>query len=168
MKYLYIVRHGKAVERCSDKIDFERSLIEKGIFETQKIAKYLKTHLKEKIDILISSPSNRTKETAEIIAEINRIPINSIIYFENLYEGLGNGITPYVDAIKNIDNSYNSILISGHNPDLTDLCKMLTGLEIPYMRKSSIIILKINVKKWNEIRDGIAKLQLYLCPTYLE
>lgn len=167
MKYLYIVRHGKATERSEDKVDFERSLIEKGIVETKKIAKYLINNHKN-INAIISSPSHRTKETAEIIANTLNFPIDSITYIEDLYEGFGNGIHPYINAIKGVDNNKESILISGHNPDLTDLCKILTGLEIPYMRKSSLIILKINIKNWQEIKKGIAKLQLYICPTYID
>ena len=167
MKYLYIVRHGKAVERSADKVDFERSLIEKGIFETKKVAKFLKDNHK-KIDAIISSPSYRTKETTEIIADILNFSTDSVTYIEDLYEGLGNGIHPYINAIKGVDNDKGSILISGHNPDLTDLCKTLTGLEIPYMRKSSMIILKFNIKNWQDIKKGIAKLQLYICPTYID
>lgn len=85
----FLVRHGESecnVKSIANCLPEKRKyhLTEEGEKQIEKIAKTLK---KKKIDAIISSPMQRTKETAEIISEATGIPV---VYDERLQEaGLG-------------------------------------------------------------------------------
>lgn len=83
----FIMRHGEAENNIkhilSSKKENSHHLTEKGIVESKKAAEKLK---KEKIDIIISSPFIRTKETAEIAAEILDLDKKDIQHDDRLVE----------------------------------------------------------------------------------
>ena len=70
MKEIYILRHGKAqdISKCQSQNDFDRKLTEEGIEKTKKTAKYFST-IEKKLNLIISSPYIRAKETAEIFID---------------------------------------------------------------------------------------------------
>ena len=76
---LYVVRHGETVENANNCLvgRINSSLTEKGIEQAYQVAKKFEG---KPIDLIVSSPLDRCKQTAEIISE-NKIPI---IYSEKL------------------------------------------------------------------------------------
>ena len=82
---LYVVRHGETIENANDCLvgRINTSLTEKGINQAKQVSEYFKN---KNIDLIVSSPLDRCKKTAEIISD-NRIPI---IYSDSLlgrYQG---------------------------------------------------------------------------------
>ncbi len=71
---LFVVRHGKTTwneqNRVCGRTDVE--LTEKGIEQAEKLAKEAN---QQSLDIIISSPLKRARETAEIVAKECRIPV---------------------------------------------------------------------------------------------
>jgi len=65
---LYLLRHGVAEERRLDLPDHERHLTAEGIAEMRAVAAGLR-RLKLKVDLILTSPFPRARETAEIVAE---------------------------------------------------------------------------------------------------
>lgn len=135
--------------------------------ETRKMGEYLK-EVNRIPDLILSSPAARTEETAIILAETLGINPLKIRYDSDLYLESGDGISSYLKAIKKTENSVDSLLISGHNPDLTDLVAFLTGLDIPYLKKSSLVVLQPKINQWQELKGGICRLHLYMSPAYLK
>ena len=76
---LYVVRHGETLENANNCLvgRINSSLTENGIEQAKKISNYFKN---KKIDIIVSSPLDRCKQTAQIISN-NMIPI---IYSDSL------------------------------------------------------------------------------------
>ena len=76
---LYVVRHGETMENANNCLvgRINSSLTENGIEQAKKISNYFKN---KKIDIIVSSPLDRCKQTAQIISN-NMIPI---IYSDSL------------------------------------------------------------------------------------
>lgn len=76
---LYVVRHGETIENANDCLvgRINTSLTEKGINQAKQVSEYFKD---KNIDLIVSSPLDRCKKTAEIISD-NRIPI---IYSDSL------------------------------------------------------------------------------------
>jgi phosphohistidine phosphatase len=115
---LYIVRHGDA-EDGSGKSDFDRELTAKGIEKLNVAVKGWKSII-DNIDLVISSPLIRAKQTAEIIGvEFTKdVPIQ--------FDGrLGTGARPE-DVIEVINAAEKeSIAIVGHQPDLSYLLSFL-------------------------------------------
>jgi phosphohistidine phosphatase SixA len=114
-KILYIIRHSIA-EKNSTKKDFERVLVSEGIDRCQKIASFLEG---KKIDIFISSPAFRAKETAEnIVANLKKKP--EIIFEPKLYFCK---IADFYEIIANA--SQQSVVIVSHNPTIHQFCLQL-------------------------------------------
>jgi phosphohistidine phosphatase SixA len=68
-KQIILMRHAKAVEREDwSGADFDRPLTEEGIESNQIVANYLRL-IGVRPDMIVASPSIRTKMTAEIIAK---------------------------------------------------------------------------------------------------
>jgi phosphohistidine phosphatase len=84
MKTIYILRHAKSSWDFSHLNDVERPLIEKGINRTNLIARYLnKNNITP--DLIISSAAVRALETARIVANAVKYPINKIHISKSLY-----------------------------------------------------------------------------------
>lgn len=67
MKHIYILRHGQSVANAQRFIagQHESPLSELGIAQAEQAAK---TAAEQKVDLLVSSPMQRARQTAEIIA----------------------------------------------------------------------------------------------------
>ncbi|OGZ28664.1 MAG: hypothetical protein A2931_03625 [Candidatus Niyogibacteria bacterium RIFCSPLOWO2_01_FULL_45_48] len=87
---VFVVRHGEAEHNVKGIVgpaiparDFDNHLTKKGIKEAEKTARALK---KEKIDLIISSPLNRTRQTSEILASTLgvKMEVNEQIYDYNI------------------------------------------------------------------------------------
>lgn len=76
---LYVVRHGETLENSNDCLvgRINSSLTKKGIEQAGEVAKYFEN---KEIDLIVSSPLNRCKQTAEVIAN-NKI---DIVYSDSL------------------------------------------------------------------------------------
>ena len=70
---LYVVRHGETIENSNNCLcgRINSSLTENGIEQAKQIRNYFEN---KDIDLIVSSPLDRCKQTAEIIAN-NQIPI---------------------------------------------------------------------------------------------
>ena len=145
MKYLYLVRHGKATHKPMP--DNKRFLTEKGIKRTKKYAGILAGQ-NIKPDLIVSSPAVRALQTAEIIAEIldypvQNIKINPVFYFEPEPEVL--------NQIKNFSDTYNHVFIVGHNPIWTDLADQFSENAVWHLRTSGIFGAKFDTDSWKNI-----------------
>jgi len=142
---LYIIRHGIAVEREDFKKkgleDHFRPLTLKGRKRMQKVAIRLRDFV-EDIDVLISSPLVRARQTAEILSQI---------YFDlEIIEAAE--LVPqsppqaFVKWLRVHGRSYKKIAIVGHEPHLSNLASyLLSGEEGSFidLRKSGVLCLEI-------------------------
>jgi len=89
MKKIYVVRHGETDENNKDNDDqlmyipFKTELNENGRMQAKKTGECLKG---KKIQIIISSPTERCKQTAKIIAKEIGLSFENIIEEPNLVE----------------------------------------------------------------------------------
>ncbi len=143
-KTLYILRHGKADWNSSASKDIDRKVIPEGIMRTEQVAQYLK-EINVKIDIIISSPAERAIQTASIIKDALNLP--EIIIEKCLYPCSGDGI---FNTIIELKDSYNSVLIVGHNPGLTYFATEYIDDDIDNIPTSGLISCKYSTKSWSE------------------
>ena len=84
-KQIILVRHAKTVELSEfGGMDFDRPLTETGKSSLRIVSKYLRL-VGVKPDKIISSPSRRTAETAEVLCE--QYPNLRVEYIKDLYNG---------------------------------------------------------------------------------
>ncbi len=90
-----------------------------------------------KPDCVISSPSIRTRETAEIMCE--QYKIAHVGFMDDLYIGYqsknrdGNQI--HMKRIKQTDPSVDILMLVGHNDDITKFARYLSDDGVPSMKK---------------------------------
>ena len=144
MKTLYIIRHAKT-NRSKD--DLKRELIPLGIERTNKLGKYLKDK-KCKVDILFSSYAKRAMQTAEIIAENIKYPKEKIISKESLYL---TSQEQYFNIILEQNDSVNSIMIVGHNPEISNVAQFFVADFMSYMQTGACICLEFKTDNWIDI-----------------
>lgn len=122
---LYILRHAIAVERFdwSDSDD-SRPLSAYGIAKMKQNATGL-TRLLPKIDLILTSPYVRARQTAEIVCKIYGFKISDKVVETD-------SLTPdssFEDLFKEFSNykSDNRVMVVGHQPHLGDLISYLTS-----------------------------------------
>jgi len=161
MKTIYLVRHGKAVSRELDIPDYERSLVDKGEKNSVKMAQLLK----EKdfsADLFISSPANRTLETAKIFSRVFNYPEDEILLEKGIYDDIDS--KSFFTILKKIDDKFNSVMLFGHEPTISGLVSELVPEFSAGMSKSGIAGITLSIEKWSDVKPGTGILKLLLFP----
>ena len=144
MKTLYIVRHGKTYKSIDD---LERELMPVGIERMRKLGNYLSEN-NCKIDVLYSSYARRAVQTAQIIADAIQFPKDRIVTSEKLYF---TGQDAYFDILVEQDNSVESILLVGHNPDITNVAQFFIPDIVSYMQTGACFCFDFDTDDWTKI-----------------
>jgi phosphohistidine phosphatase len=119
---LFIIRHGEAGNRMTDPAkDSDRALTSLGRTEMHRIGKSLKESGLEAKQI-VTSPLRRAKETAEIVAQILKIPL--LEEWDELRPG-GNRESLY-RRLARIERGSRVVLV-GHEPYLTAMIGEIVG-----------------------------------------
>lgn len=160
MKNLLLVRHAKAQEQREFDYDLSRPLIKKGLKDAKKMADKIKGRVSGQV-LFITSDANRAFETAHIVAgkldyPTTRILLKSIIYHDPTPE-------KFLELIKETDDSYDTIILFGHNPSLSDFASSLIKdfeFDIP---KCGVAAFAFGKNSWKEIekQGGILKFAEY-------
>jgi phosphohistidine phosphatase len=142
---LYFMRHGIAVDRADSSAgsgDRERQLTPKGIKRMNKAAKGL-TALSLTFDRILTSPLERARQTAKIVAQTlqleNRVEEVEQLSPEQSAQDLLSALVPYSDQ--------KQILLVGHEPQLSNTISVLlsgtAGAEIR-LKKGAMCCLEVD------------------------
>lgn len=159
-KTLILVRHATAEDQNFRIKDFDRNLNSKGLSESLAMGKWL-VQEGVKPDIFVSSPASRAYKTAEIIAGQYKLPIDAIQTKEGIYDG---GPRAYLQAVNAVSEEYATLILFGHNPDITYFAEYLSGDSIGSMKKGSAAFIEFKDQKWEEISAKTGDLVLYKTP----
>ncbi len=160
---LYIVRHAIAVQRATPgyEDDSQRPLTAAGRKKMKKIVKGIH-QLNIELDVILSSPYVRARDTAKILAGEFEMK-NKIAFSDNLIPP-GN----FENLISEIHEKYdvNNLALVGHEPMLSSLISWLatgnTDMRIT-LKKGGIAYLSAD----NLYQDGRATLEWLLTPAVL-
>lgn len=119
---LYLIRHAISEEEHSSGEDSQRALTDKGAKKMRQIAKGLRV-LGAEIDLILTSPYVRAKETAEILADVYKIK-KQIVMSDHL---IPMGAPDLLIAEINEKFSFDSLAIVGHEPYLSSLISLLVS-----------------------------------------
>jgi phosphohistidine phosphatase len=135
MQNIFILRHGHAQElgEVPSNNDFDRRLTEEGIDKVSKISSFL-NKMDESIELILSSPFLRAKETAEIVAK-TLLPKPDLKIVDFLACGsssreIAKGLLTY--------NALNNVLLVGHAPDLEAFLGKLILAERIKLKKAAM------------------------------
>ena len=152
MKTLMLLRHAKSSWDNASLDDFERPLNDRGRKSAATIGKYLADN-EVAIDLIISSPSVRTRETIER-AKLNGLA-HEIRFDQRIYEASSARL---LEVVSQIDEDRKSVLLVGHNPGMEELLLLLTGIE-ERMQTATLATISLNLKRWDRVMAGKGVLQ---------
>ena len=146
---LYLVRHAIAAERGAEwPDDMKRPLTHKGIARMREVVQGLAA-LDIEIEVVLTSPLVRAKQTAELLAEGLK-PTPTIVGIPSLAPG---GTPAQVAEDLGKQQKRQSIALVGHEPDLGELAAWLIGARAPVLFKKGGVA-RIDVSSLPPTRPG--------------
>lgn len=163
MKHLSILRHAKAEHIDNYPVDFERPLTARGGKDAVQIANML-VDFDPSVDWIVSSPAQRTRETAEAASHMLRYK-RGIIWHESVYEADAETL---LTVLAEVPLEMEHVLIVGHNPGMEELVSGLAagsptrmGITMP---TAGLAHLTLEIFGWNQIRWGCGTLYTLIRP----
>ena len=147
MKTLYLLRHAKSSRDDPKLRDFERPLAKRGLDDAPVMAGRFMDR-DSSVACIISSPANRAKATAKIFATNIGYPVDEIISNPELYFA-GTGM--FLKAASLVDDYYDSAMLVGHNPAITEFANMMANVEIDNVPTCGLIDMRFEVDTWANI-----------------
>lgn len=155
-KDLFIVRHATAEDIGNLTVvrDYDRELISKGVMESAKLGKFLSDYFPE-IEAVYSSGAARALSTATYIAEQIGFDTEKIEVRDSLY---GTGPRGYLEVLNQVPAGVNSVMIVGHNPDVSYFTDYLTRDDTGGpLKKATAIHLQFEGFEWDEISAKLGR-----------
>ncbi|MBI4547222.1 MAG: histidine phosphatase family protein [Ignavibacteriae bacterium] len=160
MKTLLLVRHAKSSWKNPELSDRERPLNNRGKRDAPFMGKLL-SERGVKPDLLITSPTNRAMTTARYVAHELQYRISEIVTDESLY---GQTMDHILHVIQGFENSINTVMIIGHNPEITLCANYITANTIENIPTCGIVCVDFSIELWNEIARGNGALRYFEYP----
>ncbi len=161
--HLYLLRHARTLEREGNQHDFDRFLSPVGLQNATRMGIYLKQNSID-FDIIVSSPADRARKTAELIAEQIKKDTKTIHFNEEIYEASVRNLLKTVNSLKNM---WENVLIVGHNPAISYLAEYLTGEAIGSITTCGLVHLTFKNMSWDMVGEKSGNLVSYLTPDSL-
>ncbi len=154
---LLVLRHAEAVPHAAT--DAERGLTEKGAKQAKTVGRFCVSQGLIP-GLIFSSPLVRARDTAQIVASCleGRNPVR-------LAEELRPGMTPERGlGLLRKESPHTTIMLVGHEPDLTRFCANLLGAEEQaiHLRKAGLVSMSLA-----ELKAGTAILEFLLPVKFL-
>jgi len=144
-KELQVVRHAKSSWDYDGIADIDRTLKERGILNAYEISRKLK--LNSKIpDRIISSPADRAMHTAVIFARVFDLQFKDFQINNILYES---SLEKILELIRGLPGDCHSVMLFGHNPDVTDLVNHFVKKPVENIPTSGVAILTFVSPGWD-------------------
>lgn len=145
MKTLLILRHAKSSWKDENLPDHERPLNRRGKLAAPRAGEWLRQEALLP-DIILSSTAVRAHQTAELAAAAGGY-IGEIRLVAELYAA---GPEAYLQAVANLEDRFERVMVVGHNPGLEELVSLLSGVSQP-MPTAALACVKLEIATWGEI-----------------
>lgn len=159
MKNLFLIRHAKSSWKNLGLKDFDRPLNKRGKENLKMMSKIFADKF-HKPDLILSSPAERAKVTALVFAEKLNYDNDKIIFLDDLYMAYAKEI---FELISNQNEDYNSIILFGHNPGLTDFVNIYSNTTLENIPTSGVVHLSLE-KNWKDIKHGSFLIEDFFYP----
>jgi phosphohistidine phosphatase len=159
-RFLYLLRHAQSADKQLYEQDHDRELTPLGIKQALMLGSYLQKQ-STIIDIIMCSTAERTKATANFVADVLKINPERILLQEELYEA---SARTFFNFITQLADDYQHVLCVGHNPTITYVTEYLTRAEIGDMAMAGLAIIQFDLPSWKEIGQGNGELVTYIHP----
>lgn len=145
MKTLTILRHAKSSWSDASLSDHDRPLNGRGKRDAPVIAERIrKAGIRP--SLIISSPAKRAWSTAKFVAKEISYPVEFLQREKGLYHA---GLQSLLETIAQQDQGFNSILLVGHNPGLTDIANFLVPRMTDNIPTCGFVSVLVDQDDWN-------------------
>jgi phosphohistidine phosphatase len=160
-KRLLLLRHAKAVPADGTFADIARPLAARGERDSRHMGERM-SRRREHPDLILASPSVRTRQTAEIVAAAFGYPPGKIAFDDRLYLADPDEIASVIAAQ---DSSTACLLIVGHNPGLSELAHRLSpDLAVDDLPTAAVVALDAGISDWAELAHSANRFVYYDFP----
>ena len=153
MKTLYLLRHAKSAWSDPELRDFERPLAERGLGDIGVMGHRF-VERGRNVQCIISSPAVRAKMTANLFAKAIGFPLDEIAANPELDFA---GAAMFLRAASLVDEDYDSAMLVGHNPAITEFANDMGGGEIDNIPTCGLVELRLPIENWSEITYDTAE-----------
>jgi phosphohistidine phosphatase len=116
-------------------------------------------------DALLTSPARRARLTVAALCEALELPAASPIVVDALYTFDGDEL---IEAVRRLDPSWQSVLLVGHNPAITEALNLLCDCDVDNVPTCGIAEIRIATGSWRALRPGCGELRAYETPKQLK
>lgn len=155
-KKIFLIRHAKA-EQSPASEDKDRRLTAEGLHQANQQGQRLQ-EAEIMPELILCSPAERARTTAEEIAQRIKYDLNRIKFDEDLYEA---SVRTLLRVINELDENLQTVFILGHNPTISYLSEYLSRADIGNVDACGMVELKFEVGQWAEVSEGTAELINY-------
>jgi phosphohistidine phosphatase len=156
MKTIILIRHAKSSWKY-DLTDIDRPLSIRGIRDANLLSKEL---LKYQLNPsgIFSSPANRALTTCKVFMDTLNFPPELLTITDELYDFGGNQVANF---IHNLDDSYDDVLIFGHNHAFTAITNNFGDTYVDNVPTCGIVKIQFQTENWKNIDKGHTIMTLF-------
>ncbi len=144
---LIVMRHAKSSWADGSMSDHERPLNDRGRREAPEVARQL-AELEWLPEVVLSSDSKRTRETWKrmktVLEDADCTP--TVTKSAELYHA---GMDEAADALTELDDEIDCVLLLGHNPGWEDVVSYLSGVSVT-MTTANAVLLEGEGDSWQD------------------
>ena len=160
MKTLTLVRHAKSSWKNAGISDRERPLNARGKRDAPVMGARIQRH-GIRPSLIVSSPAKRAWQTARIVAHQIDYPLEFLQREESLYLA---SLDQLLDVVAAQDNSFNHLMVVGHNPGLTDFANFLSPGLTNNLQTAAVVSVEIDRDDWMLYERPKTRLLVYDYP----
>lgn len=160
MKTLTLVRHAKSSWKDTTLADHDRPLNKRG----ERDAPFMAVRIDAagiRPSLIVSSPAVRAWTTAKTIARHLKYPLEFLQREKDLYLA---SLEDLLDVVAAQDNAFNSLMVVGHNPGLTDFANFLSPGLTDNLPTAGVVAVKIERDDWSLYERPTTELVTYDYP----
>ncbi len=152
MKTLLVLRHAKSSWKDGNLTDHERPLNHRGKHDAPGVGELL---LDQKLtpQRILCSTARRARNTAELVMDACEYA-GELTLLSELYDAPADN---YLQAIKQLNDDDDIVMIVGHNPAIEELVQLLTG-EYQPMSTAALAHIQFSAAHWKDV--GLRKGEL--------
>jgi phosphohistidine phosphatase len=134
-------------------------LKEKGYKDLETISSYLSLQQLQP-DLILSSLALRAQTTADQLSK--KIGYEGKIhYMEELYNSRPETL---MNVLTLQDDSYDTIFLIGHNPELTEFANFLIQENFSKMPTLGVLAINLNIDSWSDISENCGEVDFFIQP----
>ena len=145
MKTILLLRHAKSSWKDVGQTDHARPLNKRGIRDAPRMGRLIAEQSLTP-DLIVSSSAVRAVLTARAVSEAID-GLAPLVEEDELY--LASPGT-YIDTVRYLEESFQRILLVGHNPGISELLNALTGCDT-VMPTAALAQIELPINQWRQL-----------------